>query len=191
MQLSPLEQAVEGFEQKSNKIIEKLNLLLSEVRPNGGSSLRDAVNRIEERQIRLDERSKAVLHESVDAIFESDSEGRMLWANHAYLRMVGRSMEEIRGFGWINSIHFDDREAVEDHWTQAVEQERPIDMKFRVVTPQGEITLVRAASYKMHSEKKGFVGFVVFFFRRYTLEAEEGEEVINEVPGDSLLSNRR
>ena len=74
--------------QKSRFFVESVNDIKKELTTNGGSSLKDAIismgkscERIEERQKVIIQRTKAALHYSGAALFETDEDGRMTWSN--------------------------------------------------------------------------------------------------------------
>lgn len=158
-----LEDSLAAIQGANDELLVGLRQLLDEVRPNGGSSLRDAINRIEHRQIRLDERAKAMMHEEDKAMFESDAEGNTVWVNRKYQRLVGRTLEDLKGHGWVNTIHPEDREHVNEEWYRAVEEERTFVSNFRVVDPEGNVTHVNCISYVLRGpdgKPLGFLGVI-------------------------------
>lgn len=149
-----------GFGTRTVKLYE---LIEKELQPNGGTSLRDAVNRIEIRQLLAEQRHRAVLSANSQAYFECDAQGACIWANREYLRLTGRTLEEIRGNGWVNAISADEQDEVFEGWRHAVEQSRDYTGRFVIVTPDGERQPVVAQSVVMfdnHGRVIGFVGTV-------------------------------
>jgi PAS domain S-box-containing protein len=47
--------------------------------------------------------------------------GEMCHFNRAWIDYIGLSEEAARGFGWLESVHRDDREATLEHWKRAVQ----------------------------------------------------------------------
>lgn len=117
--------------------------IAKEVRPNGGSSLRDAVERTEKSVIILSGVMRA--HHSADdtyARFEADGIGLWSWANPTLLHWVERSMHEVDGYGWINSVGLDDRPRIRDEWERAVAERREFSARFHLRTTRGREFLV-------------------------------------------------
>lgn len=66
----------------------QINAITAELRPNGGSSLRDSINRIEQcqkeistRQLISDQRQRAILSDMNFGVLETDASGNCIWAN--------------------------------------------------------------------------------------------------------------
>ncbi len=106
--------------------VESVEEIKKELTTNGGSSLKDAVvgmrescKRIENRQRVIIQRTKAALHYSSTALFETDQEGRLIWSNVNLIDLTKRSNTwskdanyMVEGFDWISLFKEDDREGV-------------------------------------------------------------------------------
>jgi len=117
--------------------------IAKEVRPNGGASLRDSVERTEKSVAILGGVMRA--HHSADdtyARFEADGIGLWSWANPTLLHWVERSMHEVDGYGWINSVGLDDRTRIRDEWERAVAERREFSARFHLRTTRGREFLV-------------------------------------------------
>ena len=144
--IKPIYMQVRYFQE----MIGKLDTVIAELVPNGGSSLRDAVNRIESRQIISDRRSKAFLLDTDVGIWESDANGRCTWWNRTLESMLGRSPD---GLNWLLSICKDQREQVQKEWETAVRNKSEYQSELCYVTPEGERTNVIAKGYPLIDEK--------------------------------------
>lgn len=115
----------------------------AELHPNGGSSMRDAVNRIDKRtkDIELNVRrlnvSHEVLTEVVDApFFRSDAKGNTTYCSNSLCRLAGMSSsKEYMGMNWLTYVHQDDLEHVRDSWNSAINEKRTYLGNFRIVNP--------------------------------------------------------
>lgn len=105
--------------------------IAEQFKPNHGSSLRDAVDRIEISLAHLRSVDRILLSMSPKAHFETDQHGLCVWANEGYQRLTGLSLQECIGNGWINSVAFQDREAVFDEWNAAIEEQRNFSAEYR------------------------------------------------------------
>lgn len=137
----------------------KIENLLLETKPNGGSSLRDALARIEHNVELQNERLRAMLVDSEEMCFEADASGRVIWANRTILRKVGKTPVEILGQGWVNIIAPVNRDKVVDKWLEAIEHEREFDMEVIWRNSDHEEFPVHVRSYRMVSAKGKTMGY--------------------------------
>ena len=147
----------------TRKLLEQLNKRLEEiqkeVRPNGGSSMRDVINRVEAMILIQDQRQRAMVADAEHGIFEADASGRCTHVNRTYCRLVGRTPQELLGYGWINSVAAEDRERVDREWAQAIAEEREFESEYTAVTPDGEEKRVIARSVKMSDMNGRAIGY--------------------------------
>lgn len=137
--------------------------ILAEITTNGGSSLKDAINRIEEGLIRQGGRINLLLTmDDAAAVFETDGSGLCIWVSPAYLRLTGRPMDEILGWGWVTTIHKDDIDHVRQDWRSAVEERRAFVGRFRMIRPDGHVIRVQSAARTLEVGDRvvGWVGVV-------------------------------
>lgn len=139
-------------------LIEKLH---DEFKPNGGSSLRDAVNRIEEK-ILCEQGARRVLSMALDVgVFECDADGLCLWVNQYYTTITGLSPFEARNFGWINAVDIRDRDGVVEQWDLAIKHKRIFQMEYKLVNILNGIpTKVRCHSSPIFNDKNEIIGHV-------------------------------
>lgn len=118
-----------------------------ELTPNGGHSMKDTVNQLAVGMTkivagletmtmqgnRMEERQKNILNSVTIPTFETDDHGACTYGNKAYLDLIGRSLEEIKGPSWINVIHPDDRAHVQSEWAEAVNQKRNFELTYRLI----------------------------------------------------------
>lgn len=90
--------------EKSSKIEATLNDLSEFIKQklsyNGGSSLVDAIKRIEHRQIILEHSQSAFMLDTEEGLFRCDISGKNLWVNRTYARFLGCGTNELLGLGW-------------------------------------------------------------------------------------------
>lgn len=143
---------------------------------NGGSSLRDSVNRIEENQRML----MSLQHHlytywdniTTTPIIIRDSFGSCLWANKAFLKLTGRSMDEILDYNWEVVVHQDDRERVREELYNACGSGQSFEFTYRIVDKDDKIFNVTCKSYGNHSY--GYIGFL--------LNISQGSEISFDFP---------
>lgn len=113
------------------EIIPLLKKILEEFKPNGGSSLVDRIQRMEQRQV-IDFRTTWNALDGGDVgIWQSNADGLTTDANDALLEMAGLSRHEILGHGWKSAIHPRDLPHVESVFRAAVRDQRSFEMSYR------------------------------------------------------------
>lgn len=142
------------FYKTSKRLVENIERIDSELKTNGGSSLRDAVNRSEKVLSDLSQKTD-VLHTEIlsinarqwalvatqrDPVFETDRDGSVLRVNAVFSNLVERDLESIKGNGWENFIDPDQRDRVIREWETAIEKLRAFEYDFTVI---GHITNTR------------------------------------------------
>jgi PAS domain-containing protein len=105
-------------------IASRIDSIECQFKPNGGSTMRDAVDGIDARVCRVEEAvqlhsqvSNLIMLDSGIAVFETDVRGDFVSTNRTYQRLVGRTLEEVRGKGWINCVAEPDRNEVFAEWS--------------------------------------------------------------------------
>jgi PAS domain S-box-containing protein len=141
---------------------EKINKILKELAPNGGASLRDVINRIEHNTIRLENRFRAYVDLSNETgVFESDANGKWVFANKVLCDYLGLHPEQVMGNGWINGLFGADRQKVWDEWKLAIEQKRDFNMEYRLFNDQTQritVVIVYATPLVYKGELYGWLG---------------------------------
>lgn len=118
------------------RIYEALLKVQYELKPNGGASLRDAVNRLEasvdtvrRNQAIGQDRIRAMLNDAQDGHFEADSEGAWHWTNSTLLRLLDKPHDELNGFGWVNAVSEETRDDIYQRFASAVRQHRTFEAR--------------------------------------------------------------
>jgi len=143
--------------------------------PNGGSSLKDSVNRLETNILevkddisilstdasRSDARQWAIVATLRDPIWESDADGLYIRGNSTLLDLVERTNDEISGNGWENIIHRDDKAMVAQEWANAISKRRNFELSFRIFGKSSHaLYQVRAVCMPYYSQQKELLGFI-------------------------------
>jgi PAS domain S-box-containing protein len=135
-----------------------------ELNTNGGNSLKDAViklnstcDRIERRQRVIEQRTKAGLHYSNVALFETDSEGRLIWNNNKLCEITDDSAKSLEGYDWLNCLHEDEREEVLHEFVSCLKMNRKFNRTTKTTT--GQKIRMTGYPYKISEDEQG--GFLV------------------------------
>lgn len=133
--------------------------VMDELKNNGGSSLKDAIHRIENRQISNEQKLIHVLDSSEETgSFETDAKGMCIRVSAGYCHLLGRNEEESVGSGWINWVHEDDKDNVWEEWQESVLNKRRFSLTYTVVR-NGEPIRIFCRAYPLISPQKETLGW--------------------------------
>ena len=93
-------------------------------------------------------------------VFQADEEGRGVYANEGALEMLGFSLGESLGEGWMRSLHPEDRDRVMEEWQAASLEGRDFRSEYRFVTSDGRIIWVLGHVLALKDEDGDVVGHV-------------------------------
>lgn len=148
----------------NEELSDKLDLIMSQLVPNGGSSIKDSLDRIEDKQEFFGSFLKAQMNVNAKALFEADRTGRCTWVNRPHSRLTGFQTSEVMGDGWINVVAPECRTRVAEQWRRAVEQEREFDEDVWYIKTDGQTRyLVNVHAYVISGrggKANGWIGEV-------------------------------
>ena len=141
----------------------QLNRIEAELHPNGGTSLRDVINRIGSRQRDFEAFTVASLNIHDEAVFRTDAAGDVIFTNRAHQRLTGFSQGEAYGSGWINYLDPSERARMQKIWADAIRDEREIAEDILFIHPDHTTYMVRAHVYKetdSEGKVRGYLGII-------------------------------
>ena len=109
---------------------------------------------------------EAQLHVTMDGynrpLLRADAKGQCTFVNRAWQRLTGMSREDALQMGWLDAIHPEDREQVEQEWRR-LNGKRYFEMRFRFTRPGGG--MIRAYGYALavvgpEHKLLGYVGVI-------------------------------
>lgn len=143
---------------------ESVEEIRKELQTNGGSSLKDAiidmkdtVHRIDRRQKIIEQRTKAALHYSNEALFETDMAGRLVWSNAHFCKYVKDNPNDISGFDWLAMIKEDERDELLKEFLSCINMNR----KFSKTTQTQDGKEIRMLGYPYKITEAEHGGFLV------------------------------
>lgn len=129
-----------------------------EFKPNGGSSIRDSLNRLEISVAATRQTSLTLASVIGVAYFQADSTGSYVYVSRDWQKMTGMFAEEALGNGWSETISATERDMVTSSWADAVKNARPWRAKCHLAG--GSEIHMMANPIKSHSGTlEGYVGF--------------------------------
>lgn len=144
-----------------SKLSDQVEYIFQQVKPNGGTSIKDSLVRIEALASIASERQKAILHDATAAIIETNPQGKCIWVNRTFTKLVQRTPAEVIGYGWFNVIAPEDREIVMKNWKDSVSQDIEYFTEFNFITLEGTRIPVKFSSYKMINKQNVSIGYVI------------------------------
>lgn len=143
---------------------ESVEEIRKELQTNGGSSLKDAIismgescARIENRQKVIIQRTKAALHYSNVALFETDETGRLVWSNANLCDLTKDIVNSLEGFDWINLFKEEEREEVLSEFKSCLQMNR----RFSKVTEMQNGKTIRLLGYPYRISDLEHGGFLI------------------------------
>jgi PAS domain S-box-containing protein len=91
-----------------------------------------------------EERYRAFIVATAQVVWITNAGGEIVVDQPAWREFTGQSEEAIKGWGWIEAVHPDDRERASQAWIKAVEAKIPYENEFRVRKYDGSYPLFLA-----------------------------------------------
>lgn len=144
----------------------KLDRVLKEVLPNGGSSLRDSINRVE-KNITLIESNVNAINDKVESLEDthrialnmqqiafwiSGKQGEITYASPSMCKLVKRVESEMLGNGWVSCISHEDTKRISEAWEASVEEDRTFDEIYTFTSGDSSIRVHGIAFHKKNSK---------------------------------------
>lgn len=96
-------------------------------------------------------------------VWYAAADGSVDVQNPSWQAFTGQSYSDYEGWGWLEAIHPDDRAAVRQRWSQALEAGQPFTVGYRLKREDGEYRQVVVQGAPIHDAGilKQWVGFVI------------------------------
>lgn len=157
---------VTNIHKQIEEIIPVIKSIQAEFKPNGGSSLRDAVNSLDRNLALHSAKIEMLTGQTGLATFECDKHGQMINVNREFCNLANMFREDCKGNGWLQSIKSEDRQRVEEEWLNCIKDGRQFDMKFRIGDSKTDkYTLINAHS-EIIKDRKGELAGIFGYARK-------------------------
>jgi len=113
-------------------------------------------------------------------IFSCDVQGRCTYINSRCEEIIGRTLEEIIGDRWIETVHPADRDRILSPWIEDAKAGRPHTDQFRVISSKQEIRWLNVRTAPMFSEEGNLLGHTG------TIEDITSQKIVEEKVKSSL-----
>ncbi|MBU2939165.1 PAS domain S-box protein [Lacinutrix sp. C3R15] len=127
-------------------------------------------------------------------VFQSDKDGFCNYVNQEWLEYAGMSFNEAVGFGWTNAIHPEDKERVDQEWTECAAAEKEFISELRFVSKEKTtwLSVKAVGTSDINNNLYGYIGMALDITDRKKAEAEIKrsqvylENIINNI-GDPVF----
>ncbi len=92
----------------------------------------------EDRLRRSEERFRTVLDASAAIIWNTNAAGEFEWPQARWTAFTGQSFEQLRGRGWLDAVHPDDRARTAETWRDITPTRSRLEMEHRLRRADGE-----------------------------------------------------
>ena len=162
--INPIIKLVQNHDSFIKSVDNLKELMEKELKTNGGNSLKDAIidlrqtcRRIENRQKIIEQRTKAALHYSNIALFETDVAGRLVWNNVHLCKFFETESTNLEGYDWLSIISENERESVLEEFTSCLNMNR----KFSKLTKTNSGKNIRMLGYPYRLSQGEHGGFLI------------------------------
>ena len=119
-------------------------------------------------RIRLERDLKKSLHRfstlsslSPVGVFEADAHGQITYVNQKWQRLSGHGETQLRGQGWTQAVHPEDRAEIEARWSETAEHGRRFMEQFRLLPWNGKATWVQGEATPCRGDRGEIASFIV------------------------------
>lgn len=122
-----------AFFRRLVKALSSIERIEKETTTNGGSSIKDAINRMEERLLTIEHYRKLQISNAPYGVFSSDNHGNVLDMNRKFYEMCGLSRDQCMGMGWLMGVEDnDERDCVRIALRDAINDKRETQVSFHL-----------------------------------------------------------
>jgi PAS domain S-box-containing protein len=93
-------------------------------------------------------------------IFRADALGNCIYVNDRWCQIAGLTPQAAMGNGWQQALHPDDRDRIVAEWSQSVQENRPLQLEYRLQRPDRQVTWVYGQAVAERDESGHIVGYV-------------------------------
>lgn len=156
LSIKKLENLISG----QNTLATAVSEISKQLKPNGGTSIFDVVNRANTKIDNLAEdvsRVRAFQWAFAEAltdkpVFEADEKGACVRVNGAYAKLAERNSPELLGSGWENFVSPQDRQRVFEEWSEAVNRKRIFESIYNVHSRSGRRYQIKCTAIPIFSD---------------------------------------
>ena len=93
---------------------------------------------IEEALLRSETRYRSLIEATSQTVWNTNARGEVVPPMPAWTAFTGQTNEEMKGFGWVNAVHPEDRDHAAQAWSNAVANRSLYEVEYRLRRHDGE-----------------------------------------------------
>lgn len=93
-------------------------------------------------------------------IFQADTQGNTIYTNQQWQGIFGLPTSSSQNHDWLQVVHPEDREMVQERWHHSVQTAKEFNAQFRIQPPQGGLSWVQTRATALFCNDKQINGFV-------------------------------
>jgi len=160
-EIPELTQSIKTAIANQEDMTEHISRIVTELEPNHGTSMRDAINRIEALALKGDATAEAWLNLDDRALYSTDAEGLLIWCNRAFLNLHERPRDELLGVGVFSTIaEYDVNRVVSIVENFKNKHIFTPQFDYDMITPDGIIIPIRSTAHVLHDNEGEIIGLV-------------------------------
>lgn len=144
----------------NRELCRRVGAIENELKPHGGTSLRDAVTRVEQMTIGTRAHVRLQYQMNLTPTFEIAPDGKVTWVNRAYIEEYGLGLDDISGNKWLSNIHPDDRDRIVREWNHIIEDQRQGNLKYQATFKGGPYREMDVVVYPIFDHDNVCLGWV-------------------------------
>lgn len=121
-------------------------------------------------------------------IFETDASGSTTYVNETWLQYSGMHFDEAMGDGWLQAVHPDDRDWLQQGWHSKTAMKSESVSEYRIVDKEGKIRWVNGRAVPVFNNEgsvSGYIGITLDVTEKKTSE----QRIINSEESKRLILN--
>ncbi|KAA3436815.1 PAS domain S-box protein [Rufibacter hautae] len=107
-----------------------------------------------------EERFRTMAEASGLLIAQTDLEGNAIYFNQEWIRLTGRTLEELLNYGWGEFLHPDDRQGFIEAYQNAFKKREVLQREFRLLNKEGEYRWQYAVVMPRFASDQTFAGYM-------------------------------
>lgn len=130
-----------------------------------------------------EQRFRVLVEETAQAVWEADADGRVVVDSPSWRAYTGQTFEEMRGYGWMNVVHSDDKAFAHEQWRLSLATRKPLNAEFRVWRATGECRWTNARAAPLvdeHGRIQKWVGMNIDITDRKRAEQRVREAALHD-----------
>ncbi len=93
-------------------------------------------------------------------IFRTDTAGHCTYVNEHWQAITGLAPQQVRGMGWADTLHPQDRERLLTAWREAVNHQGVFKSEYRFQQRDGQVTWVMGETHPEYDEHGALIGYI-------------------------------